>query len=83
MILGDRLDVIGSRFFLRLRLAKRERTTRYSIPSRLIAMPRPASQPIVMAQNSPVIAHFLGTISNRSSDTDRHRIRRPRAWHCF
>src|SRR5262249_38459310 len=57
MILGDRLDVIGSRFFLRLRLAKRERTTTAFGTLKINRRASPASQPIVMAQTSPLPAH--------------------------
>jgi hypothetical protein len=69
MILGDRLDVIGSRFFLRLRLAKRERTARHLIPSRLTAMPRrrPKRSSWHIPARCRLIAHAdLGKVSDRS-----------------
>jgi hypothetical protein len=60
LILGERLDVIGSRFFLRLRLAERQRrradSSLCSHPSRRPRVPlgrarsTTAALPIVMAQ---------------------------------
>jgi hypothetical protein len=43
-----------------------------------------ASQPIVMAQTSPLIGHAdLAQFPIGLADTDWHRMRRHQAWHCF